>query len=326
MQQVKHRNLEATTYIDRIIGQYTQGIAGPHLLVFAGIHGNEPSGVFALENIFRKLTKDAIPISGKLTGITGNLKALGSGVRYYDEDMNRLFLPERIEKVRQTKSTLNTEENELKIITELVDKLTAGDTDVFFVDCHSTSAESEPFISMNTGYTDSYAFVRGLPVNAVIGIEREIKGCLSEYYNQRGFHGFTFEAGQHEAVDTVHNQEAMIWLSLIKAGCLDPQITAHISHAEEVLASNIIEGFKFFSVISSYAIKEEEHFRMEPGFVNLQPIEKGQLLAYSNGNPVYAPDSGRILMPLYQKQGNHGYFFAREIHEHHLIQNKVVLK
>lgn len=324
MQRIRNDNLNITVDIDRIIGQYSQEHQGPLLLVFAGIHGNEPSGIFALKNVFNKLNKDAVPLKGKLIGIAGNLPALKKGVRYCDENLNRIFLQERVEKVKSTSDPLNVEEKELKVLVDLVDQISADAPDVFFVDCHSTSAQSEPFISMNAGFPDSYAFVKGLPVNTVIGVEREIKGCLSEYYNQKGFHGFTFEAGQNDALATIYNQEAMIWLSLVKAGCLHPNDTVHVDQAEEILSGNVREGYKFFSVVSSYTIQEGEDFAMEPNYTNLQKIEKGQLLAHSNGKPVYAPNHGRILMPLYQKQGIHGYFFVKEIDELHLIQDEVV--
>lgn len=324
MQQIKDKHLNITVNLDRIIGQYTQHIEGPQLLVFAGIHGNEPSGIFALKNVFNKLNKDGIPIRGSLIGIAGNLPALDKSTRYCDENLNRIFLQERIEKVKNPAAPLNVEEKELKTLVDLVDKITENASDVFFVDCHSTSAQSEPYISMNAGFPETYAFVKGLPVKTVIGVEREIKGCLPEYYNKKGFHGFTFEAGQNEALATIHNQEAIIWLSLVKAGCLDPQCTAHVAQSEEILSSNVKEGPRYFSFVSSYVIQEGENFKMEPDYVNLQEVMKGQLLAHSDGKPVYAPTNGHLLMPLYQKQGRHGYFFVKEIDELHLIEDEVM--
>lgn len=324
MNQIKDKHSNTTVNIGRIIGEYAQNVPGPQLLVFAGIHGNEPSGIFALKNVFNKLHKDAIPIRGSLIGIAGNLPALQEGVRYFDENLNRLFLQERVEKIRNTTASLNVEEKELKILVDLVDQITKNASEVFFVDCHSTSAQSEPYVSMNAGFPETYAFIRGIPVKTVIGVERELKGCLPEYYNKKGFHGFTFEAGQNDALATIHNQEAMIWLSLVKAGCLDPQDTAHVAHAEEILSGNIRDGHQFFSYVSAYTIQQGENFSMEPGFTNLQEVIQGQLLAHSDGQPLYAPDNGYILMPLYQKQGRHGYFFVKAIDERHLIEDEVI--
>lgn len=320
-QIVSSKALKQTITIERILGQYTTHTPGPHFLVFAGLHGNEPSGVFALQNVFRKLKEDHIPFKGRITGIAGNLPALGAGVRYIDEDLNRVFLPGNMQEAKKP-HLYHTELRELKALTELVDELTAEAAEVFFIDCHSTSSQSVPFISINAGYPQTYQFVKGIPVPVVAGTEREIRGCLSEYYNKRGFHGFTFEGGQHDGLDTIYNQEAMIWQSLVHAGCITENV-AHVAVAETTLTNDTTEPHKFFSVVSSYSIEEGEVFEMEPGFTNLRPIKKGQLLAHSNGEPLYAPGDGRILMPLYQQQGNFGYFFAREIDEWHLLRDEV---
>ncbi len=52
---------------------------------------------------------------------------------------------------------------------------------------------------------------------------------------------------------------------------------------------------------------------MKPGFINFQQIQKGQQLAVSNGQAVNAPQQGKIFMPLYQSQGNDGFFTIRSI-------------
>jgi hypothetical protein len=53
-------------------------------------------------------------------------------------------------------------------------------------------------------------------------------------------------------------------------------------------------------------------FRMEPGFVNFQPVRTGQLLARDRGGEIRSPSRGRVLMPLYQAQGEDGFFLVRE--------------
>ena len=44
---VKSKALEKQVAIDREIGSYGDPKQGPTVIVFAGIHGNEPSGIFA---------------------------------------------------------------------------------------------------------------------------------------------------------------------------------------------------------------------------------------------------------------------------------------
>ena len=52
---------------------------------------------------------------------------------------------------------------------------------------------------------------------------------------------------------------------------------------------------------------------MYDGFFNFQPILKNDLLAVKNGKSLYSPKDGRIFMPLYQKQGDEGFFIIEKI-------------
>ena len=308
-----HSDKSDFSRLSRIYGTYTQDQAGPHLVVFGGIHGNEPSGVQALERVFTFLQQHHPAINGTLTGVNGNLAALKQGVRYCNEDLNRLFLENRIQSATR-RGSQTVEEQELLELVAVVEKLEADATDKpFFVDCHTTSSRSIPYISLNEGFSDSYNFVKDMPATTVIGAEKEIKGCLAEWLNRRGWHGFTFEAGQHDEAVTVDHQEAMIWKALLNAGCLTADATPKIAWARAILSRYGEKIRQFFNVTGSYRIQSNELFKMEPGFVNLQKIEKGQLLATSSGQPVYAEEDAYILMPLYQAKGEFGFFIAERI-------------
>ncbi len=52
---------------------------------------------------------------------------------------------------------------------------------------------------------------------------------------------------------------------------------------------------------------------MQPGYTNFQVIQRGQLLAHNHQGAVQARTAGRILMPLYQKQGSNGFFIVQEV-------------
>ncbi len=62
-----------------------------------------------------------------------------------------------------------------------------------------------------------------------------------------------------------------------------------------------------------HAVRPEDGFRMDPGFVNFQPVREGQLLAQDVHGEVLCPEDGLILLPLYQGQGDDGFFVAREV-------------
>ena len=51
---------------------------------------------------------------------------------------------------------------------------------------------------------------------------------------------------------------------------------------------------------------------MRNGYSSFQPIPKGAHLAEDQTGQIYSPEAGRLLMPLYQKQGDDGFFVMRE--------------
>ena len=52
---------------------------------------------------------------------------------------------------------------------------------------------------------------------------------------------------------------------------------------------------------------------MLKGYSNFGKIKKGTRLAFSNGESVESSEKGLIFMPLYQKQGDDGFFIIRKV-------------
>jgi succinylglutamate desuccinylase len=52
---------------------------------------------------------------------------------------------------------------------------------------------------------------------------------------------------------------------------------------------------------------------MSPGFDNFDPVRAGDPIAQDRNGPVRAPERGVIMMPLYQKLGEDGFFIARQV-------------
>ena len=87
--------------MERIIGSYAGSKKGPLLICFGGIHGNEPAGIQAIEEVFERLDKEPLrnpdfEFSGHLLGIRGNLRAIQAGKRYLQKDLNRQWTKENI--------------------------------------------------------------------------------------------------------------------------------------------------------------------------------------------------------------------------------------
>ena len=62
-----------------------------------------------------------------------------------------------------------------------------------------------------------------------------------------------------------------------------------------------------------HAITPEDEFEMLPGFNNFDPVTRGQRLAADARGEIKAGERGLVLMPLYQKLGEDGFFIGREI-------------
>lgn len=295
---------------DRVIGSYSSDQSGPLVLAVGGIHGNEPSGILGIQSVFEKLLQHRPALRGRFVGIAGNLPALAKHTRFIDEDLNRCFCRDRVAEV-QAESRQSAEEEELRSLLATIGPLASDFEDVCFIDCHTTSSETVPYISVNA-HPPSLQLGQLFPLHNVIGLEQCIPGCFGEYCNELDYRGFTFEAGQHDSLASIENQEAAIWLLLVFSGALDSNQVERFDHYQQLLRSHIIEGRRSFRLAAHYRIAKDEAFAMEPGFVNFSKVSKGQLLARNCHGEIRSNCNGRILMPLYQKQGDDGYFLLKE--------------
>jgi succinylglutamate desuccinylase len=110
----------------------------------------------------------------------------------------------------------------------------------------------------------------------------------------------------------VDHVESAIWIALLAAGLIDEGIAPEIAAGRGCLHEICRDLPKIFEVRYRHAVNAESRFRMEPGFVSFQKIRAGELLAIDRHGECRAREDGRILMPLYQEQGEDGYFEIRE--------------
>ena len=293
---------------ERIIGNYSSNKKGPLVFITAGVHGNEPSGVQALERVFEQLEKTQPKIKGRIIGLRGNLSALKEGKRFLDEDLNRTWKKETISKGEpQTQ-----EQKELFEIIKILEEHPEEDyTKRYFLDCHTTSSETLPYMSVQD-INDNDEWAHRFPTYIVRGFSDIVYGAIDHYLSRTGLTGFVFEAGQHESEVAVENHEGIIWLVLEEACVLDlTQIETYPECVEQFTERNSPDQ-KTFDIIHRHEIKNGEDFKMQPGYKNFQEIEKGELLAISNGEEIRSEWNARIFMPLYQSQGNDGFFIIDE--------------
>ena len=298
--------------LQRVLGEYGEG--GRLMIVTGGLHGNEPAGVLALQRVLRRLEERRPRARGRPVALSGNHAALARNVRYVDRDMNRIWCPSEIGQRNLSDAARDqSEESEQRVLlAEIQARMAAARGPVVFLDLHSTSAPGAPFAILgDTLRNREIGFAFGIPV--ILGLEENVHCTLLEHFGEQGHVAVGVEGGSHSDPSTVDHHEAIVWIALVAAGILSradvPELEAH-----RALLASASKGLPtVLEVQYRYDISDGEEFRMEPGFTNFQPVEKGRLLALADGREVRAESRGVLLMPRYQGQGRDGFFLTRRV-------------
>ena len=298
-------------YDRHLIGSIVGSQPGPTLLITAGIHGNEPAGVFAAGRVLQRLRELRASIHGEIVFLRGNTRALERNVRYVDVDFNRQWTSRIIDANRSRPSSTSEGVEQHALLVHLSDAIERARGEIYFLDLHTTSAQGEPFATVGDTLRNR-RFALMFPVMIVLGLEEQIEGTLLEYLNNLGAITLGFEAGQHEALRSVDHHEAMIWNAVVASGNLSREHVADLEHWQSVL-KRAGQGSRVIEVRYRHSIRPEDNFRMEPGFSSFEAVSRGELLARDRSGDITARESGLILMPLYQALGDDGFFLAREV-------------
>ena len=105
MVEVFSKAIKKSVSINRVLFEIKGSLNGPTIVFFGGIHGNEPAGIFALEEVLSKLDKRNV--NGNIYAISGNLKALKEGKRYINKDLNRMWTQEGLNSLLQSRSLVS---------------------------------------------------------------------------------------------------------------------------------------------------------------------------------------------------------------------------
>jgi succinylglutamate desuccinylase len=302
---------------NRVITELPGNGSGTAIAFCAGLHGNEPSGVLALKNVFNYIEQKNIPVKGQLIAFIGNRNALHRKSRYCKEDLNRMWTAENIKKLHSSgfdEQELNPEALEMieidGLLQEFLNNLNGEER--FFVDLHTTSSPSIPFAAIDQ-LPQSYKFALQLPIPFVYNFDEFIKGTLMHYLDHIKFKAIVFEAGMHDDPASIQKHEAMIWLVLGMSGAIEEKYIPNYKGCFTLLQGLSEHPHKVFNILYRHNVEDNSKFEMLPGFINFQAIEKGMVLATENGQPVVAPNSGNIFMPLYQNQGADGFFIIERV-------------
>lgn len=310
----------------RMIGRFGGNKPGALVLAFGAIHGNEPAGVRALEEVFRMLEYEtennpAFPFNGTLAGIIGNRWAYAAQKRFIEKDLNRQWTPENIERVKDADAaSLHAEDREMCELLAIIRKEveTTQPEALILLDLHTTSAGGGIF-SLPANNQASLRLAKSLAAPVVLGLADGIQGTLLHFAVEHQFAniapkhimGIAFEAGQHNDPLSANRTIAVIINCLRAAGCIE--MDAMRSPNETALNEYSASLPKVTKLRYAHSIRPVDHFRMRPGYINFQPVQRSEHLADDARGPIFSPDNGLILMPLYQSQGSDGFFIVQEM-------------
>jgi len=323
MTKIHSKALEKSTTVRRVINKLEGNTKGITIVIFAGIHGNENSGIFAIKEVFKTIRN--LEINGTVYGISGNLKALELNRRFIDEDLNRIWTFENLERLIR-KNELNTEQKEQSEIFDLLNEiLSLNPGPFYFIDLHTTSSKTQPFITINDALINR-RFSKQFPIPIVLGIEEYLNGPLLTYINQLGYVSIGFESGQHDELDSINNHISFLYLLLVYTRILKEEDIAEFKDHFNSLKKASKNNTDIFEVIHMRRIQKHENFKMQNGFKSFEPIEKGTFLATSNGKPIKSEKKGILFMPLYQDIGEDGFFIIRKVNAFFLRLSAILRK
>lgn len=299
----------------RVIGSYEEGKSGSLLVFLAGIHGNEPAGVKALERVFSKLDTLTPEFKGKVLGLCGNCRAMAEGRRYIDQDLNRLWGHMDIARIRlKDEAQLNNEERELlDLLAHFELAISSQAERIIFIDLHTTSGVGG-FFTIITQKKENRVLAEYLQAPIIFNLVDELQVTTSNYFDRKGITNLTFEAGQHNDPQSIDLHEAAIWVLLEACGCLSKEeIPGQYETYMSILKANASKLPTYLDFRYRHNIGAKDEFIMNPGYRNFSRIEEGEALAHDKNGTIYAPLGGIMLMPLYQQQGADGFFITQEL-------------
>ncbi|MFT7591376.1 MAG: hypothetical protein ACI9UJ_001299 [bacterium] len=300
-----------TLEVSRFIGDLGNN-EGNTILFLGGVHGNETAGLGALNTVFRQLELSGEKFKGRAVGIIGNMEATRLNQRYIYKDMNRIWNRDTLDDLHYGRlDTRHTEYEELEeVYREVKSILDSASGKVYVIDLHTTSSPTIPFIVTNKSDLN-VNFTNAFPMPIISGLTGFLDGTLLSYINELGHIGLAYEAGQHKSSQSLVKHESFIWLCLHETGLCPDLDPAFIKKHYEILEEELVTRNNHFKIISRYKIKPDEQFKMNHGYTNFQKIQEGEELANNENGPICSPYDGYIFMPLYQPQGEDGFFIIK---------------
>jgi len=219
---VAEPNLDLSA-VPRELGRVGTLEEGPTLICLGGLHGNEPAGVLAIDGVLQQIGRCAEGLRGRFVGLAGNRRALAVGRRFVKLDLNRAWMPGRVEHLVALPGPLQDEDQELvELEVALRGIIDEAHGRVFLLDLHTISGPGPAFAILDDSLQNREVAL-DFPVPLVLGLEEKLAGTLASYMTARGATVVGFEAGLHDDLSSVDRAAAAIWIALDSCGVFEPE-------------------------------------------------------------------------------------------------------
>jgi succinylglutamate desuccinylase len=246
--------------------------------MFSGVHGDEVSGIHALEKLFFDLfTEKRLLTRGSLTLARGNEQAIAAERRYVKHNLNRMYKEEYGPEI-------DRESYEYRRAQELKSILRHCD---YFLDFHSAPIAQEPFLVAERMAVEFYSRL-GI-ARIMTGWSRFSAGAIGgdgeNYANSHGAKSATLESGSHfdkRSNDVAYKAAVSMLCSLDMLKEAETQTPA------------TAELYEMYAVVK----KEHADFRYTAAVQNFEHIAKGEAFAFANGAPITVSEDSYLLIPM----------------------------
>ena len=279
---------------------YSAESAGPRLVIFGAVHGNEVCGPIAIRRVMDELDSGQLNLArGQLHFVPiANPRAHAEGKRFIERNLNRYFLPDENPTTYEARLT--------NILCSII-----GNTD-YFIDIHSTTAGGVTFASVSGDVPEENRLAAAMGAEIMVyGWQKaylasgrpepdpkESSGTTA-YARSRGAKGVLLECGQHQDPKSIEVAYQAIRRALRTIGLVDAGGETQAAQPTVIrVASVVFRG---------------EGGELAENWTNFAQVKAGQKLAQmSDGSVINAPADRYMILPNPNAPKNAEWFYLGE--------------
>jgi succinylglutamate desuccinylase len=229
--------------------QYTGNEDGPTSVVLVGVHGDEVCGVRALDLLLPSMRIER----GTVWFGYGNPRAIEQGVRFTENNLNRMFKDDDAFLSDKKKSY---EYDRAQYIKQYLDRADA------LLDVHASyTPDSAPFLICEQ---NAAGIMEYMPINRVVsGFDAIQPGGTDYYMNRKGKIGICVECGYLGDLSSTQRALESIRVFLACRG--------HISYEVAIREQSIIR-------INSMYLAQTDQFRLARQFCDFEELYTGEII------------------------------------------------